>query len=167
MTEFTGNKTGPEYLAWLRALPAEEKQAYFAKRAAERKAEAEAAEAKRKAEHEAYVQRVYSTEALEADVAAGGYGVTTHPRQARELLRLDTIERRRRAYFEAGTRQNLMGGILSDNLYYAVNDLMAAIGAGREDQELYGERTARRYREADQAHREAALTAAAHVARNR
>jgi hypothetical protein len=163
MTEFTGNPTGPEYLAWLRALPSEEKRAYIARRTAERQAEAEAREAARQAEHAAWVQNYYSTENLERAAAESGYGSggAPHPRQSRVLLRLDTVERRKRAMAEAGTRQNLMGGILSANLHHAVNDMLAAIAAGREDQELYGERTARQYRERENEAREAQMAAAA------
>ena len=155
----SGNGT----LDWWRNATPEEK----AERRAQMATEREAAEAKRAAEREEYVQRVYSTEALEADVAKGGYGVSTHPRQARQLLRLDTIERRRRAKFEAMTRQNLMGGILSDNLFYAVSDLLAMIAAGREAEEMYGERTAREYRERENEAKAAHLAAVAHALHNR
>lgn len=97
----------------------------------------------------------YTTEALKADVAAGGYGIQMHPAQAQELLRLDTVERRQRAVAEAHTLQNLMGGIMSGNLFNAVRDLQRNIDAGHEEQELYGERTAREYREREKALREA------------
>lgn len=89
----------------------------------------------------------YSDELLEASVAAGGYGIEIHPNQARELLRLATIEHRTRAAAEAQTLGNLIGGVPSGNYYRAVTDLLRLIADGREDEELYGERTAREYRE--------------------
>lgn len=90
---------------------------------------------------------MYGDAMLQADVAEGRYGVHTHPAQARELLRLDTVERRRRAAAEAHTLGNLMGGVPSGNFHNAVNDLLRRIERGEESQELYGERTAREYRE--------------------
>lgn len=106
---------------------------------------------RRDREHAAYLQRRFTTEALEATIAAGGYGAPggLHPRQADPLLRLDTPERRYRAYSEAHTRQNLRGGILSDNIHDAVNDLLRMIAAGREDEEMYAAAAARRHREAE------------------
>lgn len=89
----------------------------------------------------------YSTESLQADIDHGGYGITTHPRQARELLKLDTPERRQRAMSEAQTRQNIRGGVLSSCLFAAVADLLANIAADEEARELYGERVARTARE--------------------
>ena len=91
----------------------------------------------------------FSTEMLQADVEEGQYGVMTHSRQARELLRLDTVDRRKRADAEAGTRQNLRGGIHSDNLRDAVSDLLRMIEEGREDEEMWAEGAARRHREAE------------------
>lgn len=97
-----------------------------------------------------------STEALEAAEANSPLpGAYTHPRQAHELLRLDTVERRRRALAEAHTLANLMGGILSQRLYEAATTLLANISRGQEFMELYGERTAREYREREAALREA------------
>lgn len=92
----------------------------------------------------------YTTPMLEADVEEGGYGLQTHPRQARELLKLDTEAHRRRAYEEATTLQNLMGGNLSSQLCSSVQALQRLIAQGTEDEELYGERTARVYREREQ-----------------
>lgn len=89
----------------------------------------------------------FTTEMLEADVEFGGYGVITHPEQAKQLLKLDTPERRKRAYYEGSTRQNLIGGILSGTIYHAVTELLQNIANGEEEKELYGERTAREYRE--------------------
>lgn len=92
---------------------------------------------------------------LKADVEKGGTGVCTHSRQAEELLKLDTEARRWRAMDEAHTRQNLLGGVLSQALWSARSELMANIAKGEEDKELYGERTAREYRESEQRLREA------------
>lgn len=94
-----------------------------------------------------YREETMTTEALEADVAAGGYGVRTHPRQARELLRLGTVAHRIRADREAWTLGNLRGGRPSDNVNAAVNDLLRMIEQGREADEMYGERVAREQRE--------------------
>jgi hypothetical protein len=83
----------------------------------------------------------YTTEALE--------GGSVHPRQARALLRLDTPERRCRAYDEACTRQNLHGGILSAQIWEAASDLLRMVEDGVEDREMYAEGVARRHREAE------------------
>lgn len=89
----------------------------------------------------------FTSEMLEADIEFGGYGILNHPEQARQLLKLDTPERRKRAYYEGSTRQNLIGGILSGTIYHAVIELLQNIANGEEEKELYGERTAREYRE--------------------
>ena len=89
----------------------------------------------------------FETEALEKSVNDDKHHEGIHPRQAKELLKLDTVDRRKRAYFEAMTQQNLVGGILSGCLYRAVNALNESILNNTEQQELYGERTAREYRE--------------------
>ena len=88
----------------------------------------------------------FTTEALEATLEDWG-GI--HPRQAIHLLKLDTVERRQRAYAEAMTQQNLFGDILSACLSRAVHALLESIANNTEQQELYGERTAREYREAE------------------
>lgn len=85
----------------------------------------------------------FETETLQADIAKGGYGISTHPRQATELLKLDTVQRRIRAYNEASTLQNLSGGTLGGNLYSAVVALKRMISAGRENEEMYAERANR------------------------
>jgi hypothetical protein len=69
------------------------------------------------------------------------------------LLELDTVERRMRAVSEAHTLSNLLGFRHSQAVREAVNNLQDLIEAGREDQELYGERTAREYREAEKLRR--------------
>lgn len=102
----------------------------------------------------AWFDRKYEDDMLRADVEEGAYGVQTHPNQAAELLKLPTEALRRRAMAEAQTRVNLQGGVLSGVLFSVVDDLLAAVAADRDGEELYGERTARVYRE-----REAALRA--------
>lgn len=89
----------------------------------------------------------FSTEMLQADIEEGGYGIMTHPRQAEQLLRLDTVERRVRAEGEAHTRGNLQGGLHSQNLHRSVNELLVQIQAGTEGHEMYAERVARQARE--------------------
>lgn len=96
---------------------------------------------------DAFHARKYDTDMLEADIEAGGYGILTHPRTARELLRLDTPARRRRAADEAHTLGNLLGGVPSTRTAQAVTALLSNIENGREEAELSGERTAREYRE--------------------
>jgi hypothetical protein len=100
-----------------------------------------------------YTALKFSTEMLEADVENGDLGVMTHPRQAAELLRLDTVERRVRADAEAHTRGNLQGGTHAQNLRSAVTMLLSLIEAGRENEEMPSARTARFAREAEQAAR--------------
>ena len=89
----------------------------------------------------------YTTEMLEADVEHGDLGILTHPSQAAELLKLDTVELRKRAMGEAQTLTNIMGGVLSGALYNAVNSIKHNIANGTPDAELYGERFAREARE--------------------
>jgi len=96
----------------------------------------------------------FSDTMLNADIAHGDLGVSTHPRQAHELLRLDTPARRSRAYDEAQTRQNLQGGVLSSQLRSAVRDLLYAIERGDEHRELWAEGAARRHREEEKRLRE-------------
>lgn len=92
----------------------------------------------------------FTTPMLEADLAEGSYGILTHSTQARELLKLDTEARRQRVWDEAHTLSNLIGGVLSQHLYSAADSLLRNIAEGRESDELYGERTARQYREREQ-----------------
>lgn len=91
----------------------------------------------------------FTTGMLRADVEHGSLGLQTHPRQAAELLKLDTPTRRRRAYDEACTLQNVIGGTMSGCLADAVANLLRLIEAGTEDRELYGEGFARQAREAE------------------
>lgn len=105
-----------------------------------------------------YAAIKFSTKMLEADVENGDLGVMTHPRQARVLLRLDTVERRTRADAEAHTRGNLQGGTHSQNLEYAVRQLLSQIGADKEFDEMPAARTARLAREAEQAARARGLS---------
>lgn len=69
------------------------------------------------------------------------------------LRELDTPEQRRRAVSEGYTLSNLLGFRHSQAVREAVNNLQDLIEAGREHEELYGERTAREYREAEKARR--------------
>lgn len=69
------------------------------------------------------------------------------------LLKLDTPERRLRAVQEAHTLSNLLGFRYSEAVYNAVKELQKNIANGEEDKELYGERTARKYRQAEQERR--------------
>lgn len=150
-------------LDWWRNATPEQKAQRRAEMAAER-AEQEARREAEAAEYRARRNYWLSDEGLNATIAHGGYGPgggAVHPRQARPLLRLATVAQRERAFREASTRQNLSGGILSDNIHYVVNDMLRAIADGREAEELYGERTAREYREAEEARRAAELKAVA------
>ncbi len=91
---------------------------------------------------------LYTDEALLADIAKYE-GTSAHGwlNIDKALLRLDTPERRVRAKGEGETLTNLIGGITSHNVNMAVDTLLRQIAAGEEDKELYGERTAREYRE--------------------
>lgn len=90
----------------------------------------------------------FTDTALEADIAAGGYGRPggIHPRQAKELIEVPA-EHRERVYWEAGTLGNIRGGVLSGNIFYARTELMRNLEAGEPERELYGERFAREARE--------------------
>jgi hypothetical protein len=57
---------------------------------------------------------------------------------------------RRRAEGEAQTLMNLIGGVYSGNVYNATQEIAKNIAAGDPDKELYGERTAREYREREE-----------------
>lgn len=146
---------------WSNATPE-----WKAQRRVELAAEREAQEARREAqaaEHAARRAYSMSDAGLAETVAAGGYGVSggVHPRQAVPLQRLTTVAHRERAMREASTRQNLQGGVLSDQVHYAVNDLARMVAAGTEADEMYGERTARVYRERDNAERAQRVAVAA------
>lgn len=88
----------------------------------------------------------YTTEALEAAKTGASAGDRN---AAPYLLRLDTVEQRKRAVGEAHTLINLLGFRYSDAVYNAVSDLRKNIAAGQEDKPLYGEATAKRYRDAE------------------
>lgn len=95
----------------------------------------------------------YTTAELEA--IAADSKIPGARNSAPYLLKLDTPERRRRAVSEAETLGNLVGGTFSGNVWGAVSNLLELIASGKEDGEMYGERTAREYREREQALREA------------
>lgn len=96
--------------------------------------------------------QLFTDDRLDADAASDAPG----PRnRARHLRRLDTPERRARASSEGMTLTNIMGGRPSDNVHRAVHALLGMIAAGREDDELYGERFSREARDRDRIAREA------------
>ena len=102
-----------------------------------------------------------SDEGLQASIDAGGYGTPGgfHPRQARSLLTVP-VEYREKVYWEASTRVNLQGGILSDQIHYAAQDMARMIAAGTADAEMHAGRVAREAREADRAARDQRMAAA-------
>jgi hypothetical protein len=65
------------------------------------------------------------------------------------LLKLETPEQRLRAVSEAHTLTNLLGFRYSEAVSNAVSALQRNIEAGEEDKPLYGEATARKFREAE------------------
>lgn len=90
----------------------------------------------------------YSTANLEA--VKGSADASPGDRNAAPyLLRLDTVEQRRRAVGEAHTLMNLLGFRYSEAVYNAVSDMRKNIAAGNEDKPLYGEAIAKKYRDAD------------------
>lgn len=96
----------------------------------------------------------YSTANLEAtkssaDASPGDRNAAPY------LLKLDTPEQRLRAVGEAHTRMNLLGFRYSEAVYHAVSDLLRNIAAGEEDKPLYGEATAKRYRDNEEEWRKA------------
>lgn len=97
----------------------------------------------------------YTNEALEADLKSTGMINNGARNSAPYLLKLDTPERRLRAVQEAHTLSNLIGYRYSEAVYAAVKDLQNKIANGQEDQPLYGEATARRYREQEEELRKA------------
>lgn len=94
----------------------------------------------------------YTTERLLADQENGCPGDRN---AAPYLLKLDTPERRLRAVQEAHTLTNLIGYRYSEAVYNASSSLLKLIAEGKEDEELYGEKTARRYRETEAEYRKA------------
>ena len=89
----------------------------------------------------------YTTERLNEDLKNGCPGDRN---SAPYLLKLDTPERRLRAVQEAHTLSNLVGYRHSEAVYAAVTELQRNISNNKEDQPLYGEATARKYREAEE-----------------
>lgn len=69
-----------------------------------------------------------------------------HPRQQAEMVKVPE-EYRDRAWAEAHTLTNILGGIMSANLSYARRELQANIDAGHPEKELYGEEFARAARD--------------------
>jgi hypothetical protein len=88
----------------------------------------------------------YTNENLIVDLKSGCPG---DKNAAPYLLELDTPERRLRAVSEAHTLSNLLGFRYSEAVYNAVRELKNNIANGEEDKELYGQATARKYREAE------------------
>ena len=89
----------------------------------------------------------YTTEALE-DAAKNS--IWPGDRNAAPyLLKLDTPEQRRRAVADAHTRMNLLGFRYSEAVWHSVEDLIWNIKSGQEDKPLYGEATAKKYRDAE------------------
>lgn len=91
----------------------------------------------------------YSTEALEAVKSSTAIMSTGDRNAAPYLLKLETAEQRKRAVADAHTRMNLMGFRYSEAVYHSVSDLLRNIEAGQEDKPLYGEATAKKYRDAE------------------
>jgi hypothetical protein len=106
-------------------------------------------------DHDLYTSIKFSDAMLKADIEKGDLGHMSHPRQAAELLRLPDTASRKRAYDEASTMQNFVGGTMSGCLYRAVSDVLHNIAAGDPEKELYYAAAARRHREAENAMREA------------
>jgi hypothetical protein len=92
----------------------------------------------------------YTDENLAVDLKSGSPG---DKNAAPYLLKLDTPEQRLRAVQEAHTLSNLLGFRYSEAVYNAVKDLQKNIANGEEDKELYGQATARKYREAEEERR--------------
>ncbi len=88
-----------------------------------------------------------STAQLEADAAldplvdVGRWW--TYPNVARQLLALDTVERRVRAVEEAHIRVSLMGGTCGMALLNVVPQLLCMIAEGHENGQMWGEETTR------------------------
>lgn len=91
----------------------------------------------------------YTNEGLEAAKASTGSMNNGARNAAPYLLQLDTVEQRKRAVADAMTRMNLMGFRYSEAVWHSVTDLKRNIEAGQEDKPLYGEATAKKYRDAE------------------
>lgn len=89
----------------------------------------------------------YTTERLNEDLVSGWPGDRN---SAPYLLKLDTPARRVRAVQEAYTLSNLVGYRHSEAVHAAVSELLRNIANNEEDKALYGEATARKYREAEE-----------------
>lgn len=92
----------------------------------------------------------YTNEMLEEAKKSGSPG---DKNAAPYLLKLDTVEQRRRAVGDAHTRMNLLGFRYSEAVWHSVSDLRKNIAAGEEDKPLYGEATAKKYRDAEEERR--------------
>jgi hypothetical protein len=137
------------WAAWYRNATPEMKTQRKAINAA-RAAADEARRVAQQAERRVQAVAAMTDEGLNASIAAGGYGSKGghHPRQASVLLTLP-FEQRERAYRAAGTQQNLRGSIFSDCLHEVAQEMKRL----PEGAELWCERTAREYREREQAQR--------------
>jgi hypothetical protein len=91
----------------------------------------------------------YSTENLEAVIAKNDRFAPGPKNRAVELLKLDTPARRARAESEGDIITNLEGGVPSQGVACAVSSLLKLIEEGREDEELRGEETNRRFLEGE------------------
>lgn len=91
----------------------------------------------------------YTDEALEAAIHSTSPMGAGDRNAAPYLLKLDTVEQRKRAVADAHTRMNLLGFRYSEAVYHSVSDLLRNIAAGEEDKPLYGEATAKAYRDAE------------------
>ena len=94
------------------------------------------------------METIYTDEAIQAkidgDKDSGAPFV--HANSLRELLKVP-VEYRARVLAEAYTLNNVVGGILSGNVYAARAELQRNIDAGEPERELYGENFARVARE--------------------
>lgn len=91
----------------------------------------------------------YSTKNLEAVIAKNSITAPGPKNRAVHLLKLDTPARRARAESEGNILTNLEGGVPSQGVARAVDNLLKLIAEGREDEEMRGEETNRRFLEAE------------------
>lgn len=91
----------------------------------------------------------YTTEGLLKAQSSTGSMNNGARNAAPYLLKLDTVEQRKRATSDAMTRMNLMGFRYSEAVWHSVTDLLRNIEAGEESKPLYGEATAKKYRDAE------------------
>ena len=97
----------------------------------------------------------YSTAHLEAIVSGAVKSFPGDYNSAPYLLKLDTVERRLRAVGEAHTLCNLLSFRYSQAVADAVSALLDNIAAGQEEKLMYGEATAKRYRDSEAERRKA------------